>query len=308
MLDAGPVVPAAVEEHPLAGSGELGHVALEVPLRLLALGRDAEGADAGDARVQGFGDALDDAALAGRVATFEEADDLEPAKLDPFLELDQLDLKSGQLGVVELALELLAGLLDQVPGRRIEPVCVSDRHALAALGPGADELLLSSHGRGGFHKCGGVLLGDGGRRGGSGRLRARPLRGYRLARRGCLWGRPLQLSFGGGSGAAAVPALMTVVMFLRHVGLLLVHVRPRPQVSQRGVGSPLTSGRSRRGFVGRNQASAGGRAVPRPRRRSPRRLTVATPPTIRAVPRTTRASTCSPRITAPRVTPTMGSR
>jgi hypothetical protein len=47
VLDAGAVVPAAVEQDPLAGGRELGHVALEIPLRLLALGGDAEGARCG---------------------------------------------------------------------------------------------------------------------------------------------------------------------------------------------------------------------------------------------------------------------
>ncbi len=36
-LDAGAVVPAAVEQHDLAGGGQVRHVALEVPLRALAL-------------------------------------------------------------------------------------------------------------------------------------------------------------------------------------------------------------------------------------------------------------------------------
>ena len=42
-LDAGAVVPAAVEHHHLAGGGQVRDVALEVPLRLLDLGRRAEG-------------------------------------------------------------------------------------------------------------------------------------------------------------------------------------------------------------------------------------------------------------------------
>jgi hypothetical protein len=38
-LDAGAVVPGAVEQHDLAAGGQVRHVALEVPLGLLALGR-----------------------------------------------------------------------------------------------------------------------------------------------------------------------------------------------------------------------------------------------------------------------------
>ena len=42
VLDAGAVVPGAVEQHDLAGRRQVGDVALEVPLRPLALGRRAE--------------------------------------------------------------------------------------------------------------------------------------------------------------------------------------------------------------------------------------------------------------------------
>jgi hypothetical protein len=99
---AGPVVPAAVEEHDLAGGRQMGHVALEVHLRLLALGRRGEGHDAEDAWADPFGDALDDPALAGRVAPFEHYTDLGAAGLDPLLHLDQLDLE-----LFHLLLELL---------------------------------------------------------------------------------------------------------------------------------------------------------------------------------------------------------
>ena len=46
-LDPGPVVPAAIEEHDLAGAGEVLHVALHVHLRLLAVGRRRQGGDRG---------------------------------------------------------------------------------------------------------------------------------------------------------------------------------------------------------------------------------------------------------------------
>ena len=52
-LHAGAVVPTAVEQHHLARRGQLRHVALEVPLRLLALGRRAQGHHATDARDSG---------------------------------------------------------------------------------------------------------------------------------------------------------------------------------------------------------------------------------------------------------------
>ena len=52
-------------------------VALEIPLRALALVRRGQRGDAADARVQPLRDALDDAALAGGVAPLEEHDDLQ---------------------------------------------------------------------------------------------------------------------------------------------------------------------------------------------------------------------------------------
>ena len=75
-LDAGAVVPAAVEQHDLAAGGQVRHVALEVPLRALALVRRRQRRDAADARVQALRDALDHAALAGGVAPLEQDDDL----------------------------------------------------------------------------------------------------------------------------------------------------------------------------------------------------------------------------------------
>src|SRR6185436_20728384 len=68
VLDAGAVVPGAVEQDHLSGRRQVRDVALEVPLAALALGRRAERDDPDDARVGLLGDALDRAALARRVA------------------------------------------------------------------------------------------------------------------------------------------------------------------------------------------------------------------------------------------------
>ena len=78
----------------------MGHVALEVPLALLALSRRGQGGDAADARVESFRDALDGAALAGGIAAFKEHHDTQAFMADPLLELDQLDLEAGKLAVV----------------------------------------------------------------------------------------------------------------------------------------------------------------------------------------------------------------
>ena len=95
-LDAGAVVPAAIEQHDFAPPRELGDVSLKVPLAALALGRRAERHDAADARVEALGDALDDAPFAGGVAALEDDGDLEALQPDPFLQLDQFELQMGE--------------------------------------------------------------------------------------------------------------------------------------------------------------------------------------------------------------------
>src|SRR5919106_1554211 len=104
-LDARAVVPGAVEQNHLAGSRQLLDVALEVPLSPLTVARRAEGDDAHDPGVGGFGDARDHAALAGRVTTLEDHDDAQSLVPDPLLELDQFDLQPSEFGLVDLPLE-----------------------------------------------------------------------------------------------------------------------------------------------------------------------------------------------------------
>src|SRR6202142_3599505 len=98
-LHAGSVVPAAVEKDDLAGGRQVDDVALEIPLSPLALGGRREGHDAREAGIQGLHDPLDRAALAGRVPTLEDDHDLEAARLDPLLPLDQLDVQASELGL-----------------------------------------------------------------------------------------------------------------------------------------------------------------------------------------------------------------
>ena len=59
VLDAGAVVPGAVEQHDLAAGRQVLDVALEVPLPPLALRRHREGDDAGTTGVEVLGEALD---------------------------------------------------------------------------------------------------------------------------------------------------------------------------------------------------------------------------------------------------------
>ncbi len=85
LLHAATVVPRAVEQHHLAGRGQLLHVALKVPALLLALRRRRQSHDPGHSRIQQLRNPLDDAALAGSVAALKDDDDLEPPGLDPLL-------------------------------------------------------------------------------------------------------------------------------------------------------------------------------------------------------------------------------
>lgn len=91
-LHPGTVIPGPVEEHDLPGGRKVFDVALVIPLGGFALGRLFQGDDACPTRVQVFGEALDRAAFAGRVASLE--DDHQPSivRLEPLLQLEQFDL------------------------------------------------------------------------------------------------------------------------------------------------------------------------------------------------------------------------
>jgi len=106
-LDPGAVVPAAIEQHDLAACGQVRHVALEIPLGALAIARCWQRDGTAHAWIESLGDALDGAALAGRVATLEHNDHLLPAGHDPVLELDQFGLQLEQLPEIKLSPVLL---------------------------------------------------------------------------------------------------------------------------------------------------------------------------------------------------------
>ncbi len=100
VLHAGPVVPAAIEDHDLSARRQLRDIALHIHLRLLSLGRGRQGDQAEHPRAYPLGDALDDAALPGRIATFEDNDDLRAGLLHPLLQLHQLNLQLVELALV----------------------------------------------------------------------------------------------------------------------------------------------------------------------------------------------------------------
>ena len=75
IFDAGAVVPAAIEDGDLTTGRKVLHVALHEHLALFAVGRRGQGNHPEHARADLFGDRLDGATLAGRIATFEQDDD-----------------------------------------------------------------------------------------------------------------------------------------------------------------------------------------------------------------------------------------
>jgi hypothetical protein len=77
------------------------HVALEVPLRAFAVVGAGRGHHAAHARIQALGDALDDAALAGRVAPSNRITTLWPWR-HPVLQLHQFALQPEELAKVAL--------------------------------------------------------------------------------------------------------------------------------------------------------------------------------------------------------------
>ena len=75
IFDAGAVVPAAVEDHDLAGRREVREITLHVHLRFFPIGRGRQGDEAECARANPLGHRADRSALAGGVAAFEHDDD-----------------------------------------------------------------------------------------------------------------------------------------------------------------------------------------------------------------------------------------
>ena len=115
VLNTGAVIPAPVEDDDFTSGRQLFNVALSMELRLLPFGRRGEGDHAKDARADTLYDALDHAALAGSVSSFEDDNNPGVGRLDPVLELDQLNLQLEKFGLVLFFADLLfvidAGLL-----------------------------------------------------------------------------------------------------------------------------------------------------------------------------------------------------
>src|SRR2546421_7887655 len=110
------------------------HIALEVPLRPLALCGRRQRHHPDEAGVQQSHDALDHASLPRGVAPFEDHDHPEPFVTNPLLELQELHLEAPQLPVVLLLGEIrrprwlfrLASLLQLGLGHGDSPREVTD--------------------------------------------------------------------------------------------------------------------------------------------------------------------------------------
>ena len=131
-LHAGAVVPRAVEHDDLARRGQMRHVTLEVPLGPLPLARLDQRHDRRPARVQVLGEALDRAALAGRVAALEDDHDPLPGGLHPVLQLHQLDLERA-LEVLVLGPRHLLGVRVVLPPGIDDPAVRPAQHRVVVL-------------------------------------------------------------------------------------------------------------------------------------------------------------------------------
>ena len=83
ILNAGAVVPTAVENDDFAGGREMLDVALKIHLRFLTIGRRWQRHDPEDARAHPFGDGFDGAALACGVAALKQDDDARSFRPSP---------------------------------------------------------------------------------------------------------------------------------------------------------------------------------------------------------------------------------
>jgi hypothetical protein len=106
ILNTGAVIPAPVEDDDFTSGGQVFNVALSMELQLLPLGRRGEGDHAKDARADTFHNALNYAAFAGSISSFENDDNTDVGRLDPLLELDQFNLQLEKFGLVVFFVDL----------------------------------------------------------------------------------------------------------------------------------------------------------------------------------------------------------
>src|SRR5262245_12844677 len=101
------IIPAAIEEDDLASSRQVRNVALEIPLRTLALIGCRQRRNPANARVQTLRYPFDRTSLAGRISAIEDHHQLEFLVDHPILELHQLALQAEQLLEVDRPVDTL---------------------------------------------------------------------------------------------------------------------------------------------------------------------------------------------------------
>src|SRR5688572_10367628 len=88
----------------------MGDVTLKVPLRLLSVGRRAQGDNPAATGVERLADGLDCSPLSCRISAFEDEHQLLAGLFDPVLHLDQLEMQLRELVLVDAALEFASFL------------------------------------------------------------------------------------------------------------------------------------------------------------------------------------------------------
>jgi hypothetical protein len=137
-LDAGAVVPGPVIKDDLARRRQVFHVALEIPLPAFQVGGLVERHDPRLAGVQMLHEPLDRAALARRIAAFEEHHEFLVGLRRPFLDLEQLGLKLGLLALVAAAAQLrLVRVFPVSKACRISDWLGAPRRRIAGVGSAA---------------------------------------------------------------------------------------------------------------------------------------------------------------------------
>src|SRR5437763_15455308 len=105
-LDAGAVVPAAVEDHDFSSRGKMWNVALGVHLRLLPLCRCGKRNDPEHTRADPLSHRFYSATLTGTVAAFEDNAYPQAFMHYPLLKPDKLNVQPREFLLVQLPAEL----------------------------------------------------------------------------------------------------------------------------------------------------------------------------------------------------------
>ena len=92
----GPVVPTSIQNHHFPRGGQMGHIALKIPLCSFTFGRCRQGNHSADSRIHALGNAFDRPPFAGRVATLEDDHHFHLLMHDPLLELHQFNVEFGE--------------------------------------------------------------------------------------------------------------------------------------------------------------------------------------------------------------------